>query len=376
MTSLRLKAEQYANRLTFNPTIQLKFRHFKKTETLPKRISNSSITELPDSIREKSKIIYQNSMPYLSKAHIYRSDSLKFIPEQRTQEIKKIITDKAESENSSLVWNKREEDNNAIIEKNNEINSLNSEVSRLLIECKKLEDSLRKYEKRYNSIKLKVSELENENEFLKKRLKEALKEIKEIKSFDIQKESLKLINSSKKAIKVGEEYQSKTSTGVYLTNLRKQYNPDSKKFFEEIENFLDYKDFKLSKTINHYKSIIENLKSQLKLRNSESIQSMELNNLGLFFAECVEEVKKFILTSRKSTKLLTRDKTRLLEMFLLNQNVLKIIHNNLIEYSRDVPEPVDPSNPNDKIEDLSLIYKDTVQESIEYQFLDINNYGS
>ena len=112
------------------------------------------------------------------------------------------------------------------------------------------------------------------------------------------------------------------------------------------------------------------------MRNSESIQSMELNNLGLFFAECVEEVKKFILTSRKSTKLLTRDKTRLLEMFLLNQNVLKIIHNNLIEYSRDVPEPVDPSNPNDKIEDLSLIYKDTVQESIEYQFLDINNYGS
>ena len=168
-------------------------------------------------------------------------------------------------------------------------------------------------------------------------MKQNLKKIKEIESKNGRDDSKGvIIKLNDKTAKASNEYQRKSTITKYLTNILKKHPSDSKEFMEEIENFLEYKEFMLNKTIEHYKNTIENLKLQIKSKNSEIVPIVDMNTLGLFFSDCVKTVKNEIANSRQSVKILKTDKLKILEMFLLNENVLRIIYSNLMECSKDL----------------------------------------
>ena len=198
----------------------------------------------------------------------------------------------------------------------------NNEFVEIVNGCLRLEEVVALYEQRNGKLKLRIEELEKENLFLGKRLQEAWKSTKVLKKPEIvEKDSQKHENS----------FLPKSQTGKYLKGLSDKHGPGTQEFFREIEAFLDYREHKLKMSIEHYKNIIENLQVKLKKKNSEYLNGMTVGSLGKFFKECVEDVKKYIVDRRHSNKVLVSDKLRIMEKFLLNENVLKMIYNQLID---------------------------------------------
>lgn len=333
--SPQLYISQKANRITFNQDCIVRIKYRKKVDTLAKESTTSSTVNSDGFHRENP------GSQSFSLKKIQKNEPLRLIREEQLLELKKNLSQKIEpltkTEKKSLNISKQDPDLSHEIEKNSEILVQKKEIERLISECSKYEDTIKIYEKRYNSIKLKASELESENEFLKKRLKQNMKKIKEIESKNRLEDSKGVIKRlSGTTSKAPNEYQRKSSTNKYLIGVLKKHPSDSKEFMEEIENFLEYKEFMLNKTVEHYKKTIENLKLQIKSKNSEIVPTVDMNALSLFFSDCVKTVKNEIANSRQSIKILKTDKIRILEMFLLNENVLKIIYSNLMECSKDL----------------------------------------
>lgn len=198
----------------------------------------------------------------------------------------------------------------------------NNEFVDIVNGCLRLEEVVALYEQRNSKLKLRIEELEKENIFLGKRLQEAWKSTKVLKKPEIIEKDLQKHDSS---------FLPKSQTGKYLKGLSDKHGSGTQEFFREIEAFLDYREHKLKMSVEHYKNIIENLQVKLKKKNSEYLNGMTVGNLGKFFKECVEDVKKFIVDRRHSNKVLVSDKLRIMEKFLLNENVLKMIYNQLID---------------------------------------------
>lgn len=217
----------------------------------------------------------------------------------------------------------------------NDIASSN-EFRKLITECKKLEEMCKNYEQKNRILKLKVEELEKEKSFLELKLKKNLKETRLVEELKIKsEEQVKVIALKNSLLPLRDsEFVPSTQSGKYLWGLAKKHIPGSSNFYKEIEEFMEYKNYKLHQTIDHYKNIIKNLQCSLKKKSSEYVSGVNINNLGRFFAECVEEVKKEVLDSRNSTKLLKTDKKNILEKFVLNENVLNVIYESMIEYQK------------------------------------------
>ncbi|OMJ93088.1 hypothetical protein SteCoe_4033 [Stentor coeruleus] len=221
-----------------------------------------------------------------------------------------------------------------------------NEFRKLITECKKLEEMCKNYEQKNRILKLKVEELEKEKSFLELKLKKTLKEVKLFEELKIKTEEQGKILALKNSLPPlrDSEFVPSTQSGKYLWSLAKKHIPGTQNFYKEIEEFMEYKNYKLHQTIDHYKNIIKNLQCSLKKKSSEYACGVNINNLGRFFAECVEEVKKEVLANRNSTKLLKTDKKNILEKFVLNDNVLNVIYESMIEYQKIIS--------NDKAQEL------------------------
>jgi hypothetical protein len=222
----------------------------------------------------------------------------------------------------------------------------NSEFNDIVSGCLKLEEVVALYEKRNSKLKLRIEELEKENEFLGRKLKDAWKNSKVLKKPDVLDVEVERVQPT---------FVPRSQTGRYLKGLWDKFGCGSQEFFREVEAFLEFKEHKLRTSIEHYKNIIQNLQEKLKKKNSEYLDGLSIGNIGKFFKECVEDVKKFIVDRRHTSKVLISDKLRIMEKFLLNESILKMIYSQLIE-----DQHLEPSTQNKPIvpDLLSIELKD------------------
>ena len=326
--SLQVEISQHINRITFSSKENIKIQ--KVDHKLSDQKSMASYPNDPIFQSSKPRLNLTVSAPKLSNKRLTKLFSLKFVPEQRIEEFKaKISKQPSPKKNkSSQVQAQAKFD----IENCNEVSALKNEINRLIKECFKLEETIQKYDIQVTNYKLKIYESAKEIEFLKRKLKESMKDIKiseNNKSHDSSS-----VQTKPNIQKIDTTYNPISSTGKFLLSLTKKSEPGSKKFFELIENFLEYKEFKLQKTLEHYKNTIENFKQKIKSINNDIVHGMSIHDLGSFFSECVEIVRKDVLSLRGSNKLLKNDKKRILEMFVLNENVMKVLYENLINYPK------------------------------------------
>lgn len=199
------------------------------------------------------------------------------------------------------------------------------EYTEIVNTCLKLEEVVAVYEEKNAKMKLRIEELEKENLYLGKKLKESWKNKGSLMT-DTKKSQEKILDKKNENLFVPV-----TSTGKYLKGLGDKYGPGSKEFYREIEGFLGYKEHKLNMTVGHFKSIISNLQVKLKKKNSECVNGMTVNSVGVFFMECVEDVKKVLMEKRNDGRVLVKDKLRILKRFLLDERILRMVYGKLME---------------------------------------------
>jgi hypothetical protein len=209
---------------------------------------------------------------------------------------------------------------------------LKAEIKRLLEESGKLQETVKIYDKRISDLKIRNQELEKENQFLELRLKSALKDIKNFKNSQKETKKLTIVINKPENDNINTEYHPNSYIGKHLLDVFKKHGSNIKEFLEEVEKLMEYKDYKLNKSIEHYKNIIGNLKNKLK-KNNQYLSKLHISELGSFFLECIENVKKDLFSLKNPGKIPKDQQRKILEMFLLNEKVMKTIYDKLTEYT-------------------------------------------
>ena len=334
--SIRRKSFKLPQKLSFIPSHHTRSNSMKNIN-IPKKNELSSKLSFNLNINTQAKLFHLDQ--YLPKTNKPSSICLKKTSKKKPKKIiiaaQKKISQKAYQEVSSVLQKKSkiEYDNSLVTEGNlDETYMLKEQIILLRKECKKLEEIVRKYEKRYKSLKIKSLELENNKKQLENRLNEALKEIKDIKSFSIIEEENKeralvpydfennfFLNKQhlKITITLPEKYFFNI-TKHFISNFQVsiQGNQTTQEFIQEVENLIGLNESKINKYTEYYKKLIQNLKKPSINKEIQCLEYESMNNALVNSTEKLDALhknklprrKKPVLRRRKSATIIVGDK--------------------------------------------------------------------
>lgn len=225
-------------------------------------------------------------------------------------------------------------------------------------EALRLGENAQQYKKEADKWKARAESLEEDRKFLEEQLKNAKRKIKKLSEESSQQMDDSFIsyeNNRGSSVRpthasINEkQFMPSTSQGHVLLEIKKKFRDCDPQMLYEIETYLKKQEAKFQDTIKHFKSLIDNTKKKIKVMNAQNTSNIiEKGDLEDLFLDCIEEVRKEVISRREKMMIYQRftkrssssskvrknefapnDKKKILELLVSNEQVLVFLYEKL-----------------------------------------------